>query len=618
MSAISREIPQPVRLLDGAEPFYFESAGDQLFGWLHYPKARSKSGIGVVICKPFGYEAICSHRSLRVFAESFAEQGFPTLRFDYLGTGDSADGEPGFEQIGRWILDVQAAVAELRRRCGVSRVYLLGVRLGAALCYEAARQTGQISGLMLIAPVITGRRYLRELRMTRMAAASAAQAEDAAGGDPGSIEAGGFTLAAATVARLSGLDLKAGTAPNVSRLLVIDGDSMPASKEWAEGLGTSAAIGTAAPKCVYRSLPGLVQMIMTAPQFAKVPTAMLTAMQEWLADPLRTGEFEFHGQRPAEPVDRLYLRQDGPHGTVTVCEEPVLFGADHELFGIATEPSSNELRRRVVILLNAGADYHIGASGMYVGLARTWAYNGYFVLRMDFAGIGDSATRSGRSDDDIFPPAALDDIRAAIDFVRARHGAADITLVGICSGAYHALRAAVADLPVHRVLMVNPQNFFWSENMSIEDVQLAEIVNKPSTYSRRLASLDSLRRLVTGKIDVKYVSTVYLKRLFFVCESKLRNVARALSIRLPNDLGLELLHVADNHVSIVFIFSEGEPGIELLKMGVGNLMKRLGGRMRVHTIPDADHVFSKRAPRLKLEAILSDELYARAAAAVRR
>jgi len=35
----------------------------------------------------------------------------------------------------------------------------------------------------------------------------------------------------------------------------------------------------------------------------------------------------------------------------------------------------------------------------------------------------------------------------------------DFAVGGLCSAAYHALRAAVAGLPVNRLLMVNPQNF---------------------------------------------------------------------------------------------------------------------------------------------------------------
>jgi hypothetical protein len=66
-----------------AEAVYFDSGDHRLFGWLHHPSGDSAATLGVVICEPFGYEAICSHRGIRGFAESVAVAGLPTLRFDY-------------------------------------------------------------------------------------------------------------------------------------------------------------------------------------------------------------------------------------------------------------------------------------------------------------------------------------------------------------------------------------------------------------------------------------------------------------------------------------------------------------------------------------------------------
>src|ERR1700735_597275 len=107
-----------------AEAVYFGGSDHNLFGWLHRP-AAAPTGIGLVICKPFGYEAICSHRSIRAFAEAAAVIGVPTLRFDYLGTGDSAEIDPQADQMEVWLQNVLAAVVELQRRTGVERVCLM-------------------------------------------------------------------------------------------------------------------------------------------------------------------------------------------------------------------------------------------------------------------------------------------------------------------------------------------------------------------------------------------------------------------------------------------------------------------------------------------------------------
>ena len=125
-----------------AEPLYFPRGAARLFGWLHLPPAAVQaSGTGLVICKPFGYEALCGHRGLRAFAEMAAALGVPALRFDYLGSGDSANIDPSADQIETWCRDILAAVDELRARTGVTRVCLLGFRLGALLATLAAARS---------------------------------------------------------------------------------------------------------------------------------------------------------------------------------------------------------------------------------------------------------------------------------------------------------------------------------------------------------------------------------------------------------------------------------------------------------------------------------------------
>jgi pimeloyl-ACP methyl ester carboxylesterase len=588
-----------------SKAIYFRSGAKTLFGWLHTPPAGNRCNLGVVICKPFGYEAICAQRSLRTFAQAAALLGAPTLRFDYSGTGDSADLDPQTDQLAVWSENIVSAVEELRQRTGVDRVCLLGVRMGALLATVAADKCGAVDSLILVAPIISGKKHLREMRTTRLAASlsSGAQVQSS-----GPIEVSGFSLSEATLSSLARVDLKARAAPAVSDMLIVDGDYLPVAKAWAEQLAT------AGPPTTYKVLPGIVEMIMTAPQFASVPQAIVEAMRDWLSTAITSAKRPdtAHDARllPEDPVSVLKLGSATPSRHSTITERPVNFGRDGALFGILTEPHDVELRRRAVILVNAGADYHIGASGMNVGLARTWAQSGYVVLRMDFAGIGDSATRPGRPDDEVFPPAAVDDVRAAVEFVRSRNGVGDITIVGLCSGAYHALQCGMAALPVNRLLMVNPQNYYWKAGMSIYDVQVAELISHPSVQGKRL-SIDQLRRLFTGKIDIRYMSKVFARRIGFLLESTLRRMARTLRIRMPQDLGQDLEAIASRGVRMVFVFSRGEPGIELLRIQAGSSLKRVADSCAMHIIDGADHVFSNQIARSVLAKILSDELYAR-------
>src|SRR5690242_13811216 len=91
-----------------AEACYFGPEERPLFGWLHRP-AGAAPRIGLVICNPFGYEAICAHRSLKHFARTAAENGCAALRFDYDGTGDSAGDDFDADRMNAWIGSVEAA-----------------------------------------------------------------------------------------------------------------------------------------------------------------------------------------------------------------------------------------------------------------------------------------------------------------------------------------------------------------------------------------------------------------------------------------------------------------------------------------------------------------------------
>jgi alpha-beta hydrolase superfamily lysophospholipase len=592
------------------EALYFDSGDHRLFGWLHRPSVQNSRGIGLIICNPFGYEAICAHKSIRAFAEAAAAIGVPALRFDYLGTGDSADIHPLADQLDTWSKDILAAIGELQRRTGVERVCLLGIRLGALLASMAAMQSKTVGGLILISPIITGRRYLRDLRTARLAGSIGADAANSSGASDGSMEASGYLLSAATLASLAQVDLTATKALS-AETLIIDGSSMPVARKWAE------ALSEAGSSTKYLALPGLIEMVMTMPHDAKAPDAMVEAACDWLirvssAPPALAEDVQapFPTGETTPSITVMELPGDGLTPGATLTERPVQLESDPPVFGILTEPRHGEARRRAVILLNAGATYHIGPNRVYVSLARHWARCGYLVFRMDLSGLGDSGSRLGQADNAVFPPAALDDIRAAVEFIRVRHGIDDLTLCGFCSGAYHSLRAAVAAVPVNRILMVNLENFHWTQGADLHGVEPAEVVKRTREHRKRIFSAAAWTRLLTGEVNIWRILNIYLQRPILATESVVRDWARYLRVRLPRDVGWELEDIAARGIRIVFAFARGEAGIDLLRIEGGSSVKRVGERCRVHIVDGADHIFSQGESRAVLERILSDELFA--------
>jgi pimeloyl-ACP methyl ester carboxylesterase len=605
------------------EAVYFPARDYKLFGWLHYP-AHHSSDTGLVICKPFGYEAICGHRTLRAFAEMAATAGFPTLRFDYLGTGDSADIDAAADQIEAWCGDILAAVEEVRRRTGVRRVSLLGFRLGALLATLVARSAGSVHSLILVAPVISGRRYMGEMRTTHLAAQASADARVPAGGSArnratvsdGSIEVSGHSVSAATISKLMGIDPATLGAPPVSQVLIIDRSDLPAARTWAESL-SNAGVSTQ-----YLALPGFVEMMMTAPQFARIPQEMIAVTCDWLrrSAPLQAptspgrGDLDTDRETAVFPAAVLSLPASGSEAGLS--ERPVQFGVEASLLGIVTEPRPGENRGRAVILVNAGGDYHICVGRLYVSLARCWARSGYIVLRMDLAGLGDSDTRPGRPDNDIFPPEAVDDILAGISLLQRRYQIADITVAGLCSGAYHALQAAIRGLPLDRILLVNPENFFPLRGATLKDVQPSEAVTARSVYGERVRSFRYWKKVLMGQVDVSRIMTAYSLRFRLSLTAILRDILRHVHIHLPNDLSRQLERIAARGVQTAIVFGRGEPGIELLRIEGGSALRRLGQGLRVHIIDGADHMFSRAESRAILVKTLSEELFTASACKV--
>lgn len=144
-------------------PLRFGPPGRQLFGLAHAPAPGQAAGVTVLLCNPFGQEAVRSHRLLRLLAERLARQGCHVLRFDYFGTGDS-DGDDLDLTLPGAVDDVLLASAEALRLSGPARLCWFGLRLGGTLAALASERSPQpLHRLVLWDPVAQGEAYLDEL-----------------------------------------------------------------------------------------------------------------------------------------------------------------------------------------------------------------------------------------------------------------------------------------------------------------------------------------------------------------------------------------------------------------------------------------------------------------------
>jgi len=144
------------------QPFYFGRPDKSLFGIYHPPSGERTRNCGIVICHPIGREYILGYRALRQLAYQLTRAGFAVLRFDYYGCGDSP-GDALEGSITQWINDIETAIAEIKSCGKLSRICLIGARLGATLSVVVGTQHADLEAIVLWDPVVDGKHYLDNL-----------------------------------------------------------------------------------------------------------------------------------------------------------------------------------------------------------------------------------------------------------------------------------------------------------------------------------------------------------------------------------------------------------------------------------------------------------------------
>lgn len=137
-------------------------------------------------------------------------------------------------------------------------------------------------------------------------------------------------------------------------------------------------------------------------------------------------------------------------------ETPVLFGPDGSLIGIVTTPADGPMGPVACLMLNMGANHHIGPRRINVKLARQLATRGISSIRLDLAGLGDSGPASGSEH---FLTQAVYDLQAAMNLIETMLGVRRFIVIGLCSGATNGLSLAVADSRVVGLLMFDGYAF---------------------------------------------------------------------------------------------------------------------------------------------------------------
>jgi alpha/beta superfamily hydrolase len=561
------------------------------YGVLHSADGRR----GVVICGPLGEEALNAYRAQVFLAENLAQAGFPTLRLSYYGTGDSTGEDDEPNRFRAWIDSILAAVRWMRSSCGVESVTLCGVRIGAALAAIAASECDAVHELILLAPV-TGRRFLREQILAAHTVAEIWQSVSPI--DDGRwFEAYGLRLDMATRDTLDRLDIgKIGTLP-VQRALLLDQPNTPGSERLAS---TLRAQGIDVTHEIGDGCDGLLR----DSHEVEVPHAAFARAVNWLGD---AGKSE-QSARTIEPAT-LDLG--------TVREAPVRLGPDDSLAGILAVPVRHNPASPVILIASTGGNPRFGNSRGTIALARWFAEQGVASLRMDGHGIGDATPATGEH---AMPYSKQGDrdVDAGVDFLAARF-TGPIIVLGMCSGAYHAFRAALDDKRINGLMLVNLQKFVWTGDASLSVVQRTTF-RTTSFYLRNITKPDVWRRLFRGQVNVSGIAGALASRA-------VRHVAAAAepamaAVRGESSVGMvrrQLAELAERSVQILYVLSGNDPGLDEISeyFGLRGWRLRRTRTVMFRTLRDADHTLSAHWARQRLRQAMATYLRQRYGVAIR-
>jgi exosortase A-associated hydrolase 1 len=128
----------------------FDCAGESLLGILALPELPRPVGVVIVVGGP--QYRVGSHRQFLLLSRALADAGYPTMRFDYRGMGDSTGELRNFEGISD---DIHAAIDAFQTSCPeLSQFVLWGLCDAASACllYWDATQDSRVNGLVLLNP----------------------------------------------------------------------------------------------------------------------------------------------------------------------------------------------------------------------------------------------------------------------------------------------------------------------------------------------------------------------------------------------------------------------------------------------------------------------------------
>jgi pimeloyl-ACP methyl ester carboxylesterase len=273
-----------------------------------------------------------------------------------------------------------------------------------------------------------------------------------------------------------------------------------------------------------------------------------------------------------------------------IVEQAVLIGKEQSLVGIMTRAVMAEPNGKpTVIILNTGIVHRVGHHRMFVTLSRALAGIGFNVLRFDFSGIGDSEART-----DSLPPldSALADLKEVLDWLGRERSVSRVVLVGLCSGADHAILFSHKDPRVAALVLMDPS-----------------IPTTVRFYARYiLQHLTRMRSFINVALGRSGLLKLWMGHVFF-------GVRSSANVRPDSLVGLRFhKYLKESYRRAI------ANGVQILAVFTGDLTRQayreqmlealpdviFGSQLKLEFLSSSDHLFTSEKDRVWLIDIILD------------
>ncbi len=429
-------------------PGWIESPGGPIFAWYHPPRVPVRSR-AVLLCDALISDRMNLHLTYRHLALRLSASGYPAMRVDYPGTGDSSGSPRDPRWSDRWQEGLSAALETLLACSGVSRAAVFGARFGGTLAMELAASRSEVDAVALWGPFLSGREFLRSARAMHKLMGSNPSGRRPTNAQSGDEEFSGYLLNRATRDHIESCrPLEMQGAP-CAQAKLIAWDAHSKEDQLAARLRD---LGVAVD---FERIADLRSDDSIASQ--ALPEKVFERLIDWLDEHTPT-----LGQDPPAAareglLERCARVRQSDAIPEEVEERVISFGADGGLFGIESRPfggvdSSAGTR---LLLVNGGNNHRAGINRNYTEWAREAARRGIVTLRFDIRGLGDSPPLRWEDLNQLYRDETREDVLAALEAVSTGASGERLVLAGVCAGAYQALHASLVSDRVDMLVLLD-------------------------------------------------------------------------------------------------------------------------------------------------------------------